>query len=97
MNPIKNVNVYKVSWNGAEYDRTIVVAYVGRNGVVRAFDGFSDYTLAKAGGYGYDKMGTALALAIKKLTDVELINGATGINAVMRDAEAKGISIVTII
>lgn len=59
--------------------------------VTRAWFGYSDIQIGKAGGGGYDKESTALAEAIVKLTgDKDLYDMGSGWQSVARRAEKKG-------
>lgn len=104
-NPISGIYLFKIEYsqvvrmtNGdvAEYKQKdlITISYTGKSGIVRAFHGYGDKQLAKVGGYGYDKIHTALAHAIEKLTNVKMeVDGGAGFGAVREYAEAKGITV----
>ena len=75
-----DLGAFKLSTPDA--DHLIMFAYA-KAGTVYAFDGYSDRVIGKAGGYGYDKTGVALSEAIKKLTGIDLGDGARGWEAIM--------------
>ena len=107
-NPLNDVQVFQVIAFEKIADRGIggvvsrkitqnVVLSMTRSRNCRAYKGYSDTVLAIANGYGYDKRGVALALAIKKLTGVTLKNGAAGVQPVMEDALTHGIEVTVVV
>lgn len=94
-NPISDTRVYQVQDGGAKH--LIVIGY-SRSGIVRAFKGYSDIVLATARGGGYDKMATALDMAVEKLTGETVgVNGASGINAVIDAWSIAGVRIIDVL
>lgn len=74
-NPIKDISVYSVSIDGYKdrndlpiKDVLIIVSY-GKSGTTRAWYGYTDIVIGKAGGWGYDKEASVLSDAIGYLTD----------------------------
>jgi len=96
-NPLEELSIFSISApKGKDGDRLaygwITVRY-SKGGTAMAYYNYQKGSCASAGGYGYDKTGTALAGAIEKLTGVKIINGMSGVHAVVRDANGKGIQV----
>lgn len=100
-NPFNGLYLYKIEYEDgcrSQYRDLIAIAYQGKSGIVRAYHGYGDRILAKVGGYGYDKIHTALAEAIEKLTGVDLqVNGAAGAEAVIEAARSHDIKVFNIL
>jgi hypothetical protein len=71
--------------NGSEYilafnkDTLFITVTRSKQGVVRAWHGYSDTVLATAGGYGYDKESSVLAHACAKFIENTDINNGAGV------------------
>lgn len=90
-NPLNGIYLYKIETRQPKTRDLVAIAYQGKTGIVRAYHGYGDRVLAKVGGFGYDKVSTALAEAIESLYGVNLdVNGASGETAVIEAAKAEG-------
>lgn len=103
-NPANNLNVFELDYSQFKgvvpemLPRIIVVSYHGKNGVVYAWRGYSDEVIARAGGFGYDKIGTAFEQAITKILGYQFkTNGAAGVNEIIEEAATVGLSIKKLI
>ena len=74
-------------------DITIVCTQFSKSGNVTAFKNYSDTVLAKAGGYGYDKLSTVLNDAFNELYDIELGTRGVGVDVTKRKAKDHGYTI----
>lgn len=84
--------MFEVAKTRESVSNNVVVAYYGKNGTVYAWNGYSDEIIGKAGGGGYDKIGSALEQAVTFLTGYQFkTNGAAGVNAIMDEAKRVGI------
>lgn len=71
----------------------IVVSY-SKNGIARAWWGYSDHCIAVAGGYGYDKESTVLARAVAKLSGHEMWQSeGVGVSNVIERAATHGVTV----
>lgn len=76
----EDVNIINFTWS--------------RSGVVRAWLGCSDHCIGYAGGYGYDKLSSALVMAIEKLYNIKNLDGAgAGWRIVAEHAKKHGIGV----
>lgn len=93
----QNGEWYLLAYNG---DTMFITVTRSKGGVVRAWHGYSDKTLATAGGYGYDKESQVLAIACGDYLkqhdasddDVQRVynTGAAGITSTARVIEDIG-------
>lgn len=100
-NPYKAVSIFRVEYQhindetGEKHVSMIIIGF-SRSGIARAFDGFSDRIIGKAGGYGYDKEGAALADALENEYGISPFNGAAGVSAVIEHAKEEGVYVKTL-
>lgn len=96
-NPIRDIHLFLVK-KGKVGDLITVAYSKGNSGMVRAFHGYGDRTIGKAGGGGYDKIHTALQEAIEFLYEVKLdSNGAAGFHSVEEGAKKHGITVINVL
>jgi hypothetical protein len=107
-NPLNNISIFEITtedndnnvvikYDGYEMRRCIVPITWGKTGVARAWYGYSNESLAVAGGYGYDKESQALSQAVEKLTGESIGGYGAGWGQVVGLAGEKGITIKKII
>lgn len=97
-NPLEHIKLYKISYGRPKQCDMITISYTPGSSRVYAFHGYGEKILARVGGFGYDRMSTALLEAIEKLTGKNLnVNGAEGHQAVTDAARKQGINVVNII
>ena len=63
-NPTTQIDVFKITQGNNQ--EKIAISY-SKNGVARAWYGYSDYCITYAGGYGYCKQSTVLANSIASM------------------------------
>lgn len=97
-NPSRNICIFSFEGEvlekyGGGNRRLVIPITFSKSGVARAWYGYADTSLAKAGGYGYDKESTALAGAIEKLTGKNIEGNAAGWAVVVASAKKQGLSV----
>lgn len=76
--------------------RVILAGRYGSGGTFTLRREYSGEVVGRAGGYGYDKQGTALAVALSRLYGMTSIDGARGERSVVEHASTEGIRVVTL-
>lgn len=88
-NPLNNISIFRLI---KDREVKLITINFSSSGVARAFLGYSDQTIGKAGGYGYDKEGTCLQYAISTIyPELDSIDGASGWREVASNAEKQGL------
>jgi hypothetical protein len=71
----------------------IICVQYSAQGVARAFHGYSDNQIGKAGGYGYDKESTVLCEAIEHLTGKRIDASGVGVQSVKTLVSEQGMKL----
>jgi len=90
---MKTHDPFEVFYTKQGENINVISFTLSRSGVVRAWLGYSDHCIGMAGGYGYDKLSTALVSALQVLYKTEIDGSGAGWRAVVKSAKTKGIKV----